>query len=63
MPIRDTDFTDDRLGQVLTHLSHDQAWQQIEEQLWQKTVEVYRLLPQRVRLDATTANGYHTVTP
>lgn len=61
-PIRDTDFTDDRLGQVLTYLSDDDAWGEIEHRLWQNTIEVYRLKPERARLDATTANGYHTVT-
>ncbi len=60
-PIRDTDFTDDRLGQVLTHLSDDKAWLQIEESLWQNCVSVYHLNPERVRLDSTTASGYHTV--
>jgi len=34
----------------------------LEERLWQNAVEVYRLKPEQVRLDATTANGYHTVT-
>lgn len=61
-PIRDTDFTDDRLGQVLTHLSDDATWCQIEERLWQDSVAAYRLRPERVRLDATTAQGYHSVT-
>ena len=60
-PIRDTDFTDDRLGQVLTHLSDDTAWAAIEADLWQQSVQVYRLRPARVRLDPTTVHGYHTV--
>jgi transposase len=62
-PIRDTDFTDDRLGQVLTHLSDDQAWPKVEEGVWQNSVQVYRLRPACARLDAATVNGYHTVTP
>ena len=61
-PIRDTDFTDDRLGQVLHHLSDDESWYAIEDSLWQNSVSVYSLSPDRVRLDATNANGYHTVT-
>lgn len=61
-PIRDTDFTDDRLGQVLTHLSDDGAWHQIEARLWRNSVSVYRISPQRVRLDATRINGHHAVT-
>lgn len=60
--IRLTDFTDDRLGQVLTHLSEDFAWQQIERQLWQNSVMVYQIKPECVRLDASRVNGYHMVT-
>lgn len=62
LSIRDTDFTDDRLGQVLTYLSDDKYWLQTEEALWQNSVSVYRLNPERVRLDSTTASGHHTVT-
>ncbi len=74
-PLRATDFTDDRLGQVLSHLSDDKSWHAIETSLWsrcypayysgkpsaQNSVSVYRLNPERVRLDSTTASGYHTV--
>jgi transposase len=61
-PLRRTDFTDDRLGQVLSHLADDAAWREIETRLWQQTVSVYRLTPERVRLDATRFSGYHTPT-
>lgn len=44
-PLRATDFTDDRLGQVLSHLSDDKAWEAIETSLWQNYVSVYRLNP------------------
>jgi len=60
-PIRETDFTDDRLGQVLKYLSDDESWYAIEDALWQNSVSVYHLTPNRVRLDSTTASGYHTV--
>ena len=60
--LRRTDFTDDRLGQVLTHLSKDQVWDAIETMLWANSVNVYRLTPERVRLDATRLSGYHTPT-
>jgi transposase len=33
----------------------------IETSLWQNSVSVYRLNPERVRLDSTTASGYHTL--
>lgn len=59
-PLRPTDFTDDRLGQVLRHLADDTAWSAIESRLWQQSVSVYRLTPERVRLDATRFSGYHT---
>jgi len=39
-PIRDTDFTDDRLGQVLCHLSDDASWYAIEDSLWRNSVSV-----------------------
>lgn len=57
----DTDFTDDRLGQVLAHLSDDAAWARIEDRLWHQSVQVYRLRAERVRVDPTTIHGYHTV--
>lgn len=58
-PVRRTDFTDDRLSQVLWYLSKDEAWQTIEQKLWSNSVSVYRLVPERVRLDATRISGYH----
>jgi len=61
-PLRRTDFTDDRLSQVLTHLSKEKVWSTIETMLWANSVNVYRLTPQRVRLDATRFSGYHTPT-
>ncbi len=61
--LRRTDFTDDRLGQVLTHLSKQQVWCAIETMLWANSVSVYQLTPERVRLDATRLSGYHTPHP
>jgi len=61
IPIRDTDFTDDRLGQVLRHLSDDAVWTQIEADLWEQSIQVYNLRPERARLDATSVSGFHTV--
>jgi len=59
LSIRDTDFTDDRLTLVLRELSKPQYWHAIERELGQKTIRVYDLAPQRVRVDATTVSGYH----
>lgn len=61
LDIRDTDFTDDRLTLLLHHLSQPEAWHAIEAALSQHTVRVYDLKPRRMRLDTTTASGFHTV--
>lgn len=61
LSIRDTDFTDDRLTIVLRELSKPPYWYAIERDLGQQTIRVYDLEQKRVRLDATTVSGYHTV--
>ena len=60
VPVRRTDFSDDRLSQLLTHLADDKAWCSIEQKLWSNSISVYQLAPERVRLDATRFSGYHT---
>ena len=60
MSVRRTDFSDDRLSQLLTHLADDEAWNAIEQKLWCNSISVYQLAPERVRLDATRFSGYHT---
>jgi transposase len=55
------DFTDDRLGIVLTHLSEKSSWEDIEAELSEQTIRVYALARDVVRCDATTASGYHEV--
>jgi transposase len=57
--IRETDFTDDRLAQVLKYLSQDSSWQSIERGISNQTIRVYDLEAQTVRLDATVAQTYH----
>jgi transposase len=59
LPIRETDFTDDRLGLVLNHLSEVEIWQALEKDLGQQLVRVYQLKPETIRVDATTISGYH----
>ena len=63
-PIRSVEFTDDRLGIILRRLSRTAEWEALEEELWAKTVAVYDLDlgMTGVRLDSTTAYGYHTPT-
>lgn len=53
--IRDTDLTDDRLSDVLRHLSNDTFWHQIESSTNARMIRTYRLSRRRVRVDSTTA--------
>ncbi len=60
--VRDQEWSDDRLSIVLDTLSDDQKWQHFETALNQRIVRVYKLKPQRVRVDSTTVSGHWTVT-
>ena len=62
LELRETDFTDDRLGILLRRLSHDNSWKDIETGLNRHSIRVYQLGVTRVRIDATTNSGYHLVT-
>src|SRR3954471_8346390 len=61
-PIRPVEFSDDRLTLVLKRLADPAAWEALEADLWRTHCDVYALPVERVRLDATTSCGYHTVT-
>lgn len=61
-PIRPVEFSDDRLTLVLKRLADTAAWQALEADLWHSHCDVYALPVERVRLDATTNCGYHTLT-
>lgn len=63
MPLRPTEFTDDRLALLLRRLSNEANWQALEADLWQHTVAVYSLPQGAIRLDATSTYGYHAVRP
>jgi transposase len=56
------DFTDDRLGKVLEALSNDAGWIAFETELNQRTLRVYDLKAEVVRVDSSTASGYGSVT-
>jgi len=56
--VRALDFSDDRLAAVLDYLSADRAWSDYEKALNGRTLRVYELQPDRVRVDSTTAKGY-----
>src|SRR6266566_383042 len=60
--IKPLDFSDDRLGHLLTHLSKPQYWHQIERDLNARSIEVYALPQDMIRCDATTVSGAHEVT-
>jgi transposase len=53
------DFTDDRLGDVLSYLSDDAIWQAIEVEVGPQLMQVYELPQVRVHVDSTTAALYH----
>ncbi len=57
--LREPDFSDDRLGIVLGRLSDIETWHGIETALSQRSIRVYALQTETIRLDATTINGYH----
>ena len=57
--IDELDFTDDRLAILLRHLSKEEYWEKIEQELSENTIEVYELPKALVRCDATTVSGYH----
>ena len=52
MKVSELDFTDDRLSKPAT-------WQAIETDLGRNILRVYKLEPERVRLDPTTVSGNH----
>src|SRR5712664_3656463 len=56
------DFSDDRLGHLLKHLSKPTYWHEIERDLNERSIEVYELSQDVIRCDATTASGNHEVT-
>jgi len=59
-PVRELDFTDDRLALCLDMLSETAVWQEIEARLSHHLLRVYRLGAEpTVRLDASTGTVYH----
>lgn len=60
--IRPVEFSDDRLTLLLKRLGVPADWESLEADLWHTHWDVYALPVERVRLDATTSCGYHTVT-
>jgi transposase len=59
LSIRKADFTDDRLTIALRHLSEDEVWNAIEQDLGRSLIRIYALPKKTIRVDATTISGYH----
>jgi len=59
--IEPLDFSDDRLSHLLKHLSKPTYWRKIEEDLNERSIDVYDLAQEVIRCDATTVSGDHEV--
>ena len=55
------DFSDDRLGHLLKHLSKPKYWHGIEQDLNARSIVVYDLSQDVIRCDGTTVSGHHDV--
>jgi len=60
-PVLASDFTDDRLSTLLTHLSRLASQRKVDELLFHRTVYVYDLYRRHIRLDGTACGGFHQV--
>lgn len=60
--LRETDFTDDRLGILLRRISEETSWRGLEQTLNKQSIQVYELPIETVRIDGTTNSGYHQIT-
>jgi transposase len=60
-PLEVRDLSDERLADVLRHLSDDERWRAFEQELTGHLVRVYDLRSTCVRLDSTTASSYGAV--
>jgi len=58
-PIGDTDFTDDRLEDLLDAVGPDEVGEQIEMQLGQHLIRAYALPTDTGRMDTTSVSVYH----
>ncbi|MBK8797506.1 MAG: IS1634 family transposase [Anaerolineales bacterium] len=58
-PIGETDFTDDRLEDLLDAVGQEDVGEEIEKQLGQHLIRAYALPTATARIDTTTVNVYH----
>lgn len=61
-PVRELDFSDDRLATILHLLSDNSCWKSFEISFMQGLLRVYDLVIDCVRVDTTTASGYWEIT-
>lgn len=59
--IRETDFSDDRLSIMLTHLSDAERWGDIEAILGRRLIRIYDIRATQVHMDGTTISAHHVV--
>jgi transposase len=57
--LRDTDFTDNRLANVLSMLGDETTQATLDQAMLQGWIRVYRLPTDTVRLDSTSVSVYH----
>lgn len=62
-PIGETDFTDERLEDLLDAIGREGVGEVIEEQLGQHLIRAYALPTATTRIDTTTVNVYHRPAP
>ena len=61
-PIRNVEFSDDRLCSLLDRFADDSAWEALETDLWRNSVEAFEIQGDVLRFDGTAACGYHEIT-
>ena len=59
--IREVEFSDDRLANLLDTLSDDSNWNAFEEALSKSVIKVYDLKVETIRVDGSAASGHHDV--
>jgi len=59
--IREVEFSDDRLANLLDKLSDDESWYRFEDDFSKHTIETYELPVETIRCDGSAACGYHEV--
>lgn len=59
--LREVEFSDDRLANLLDYLSDDNAWNAFEDSFSKNVIEVYELPVETIRCDGSAACGYHEV--